>query len=96
MLPKRKRKFTLMPLIALAGLCLAVTLPVLSSTAIHAAPVTHMAVVTVESGDTLWALASAHTAKGDDVQANVDRIIAINKLDPASGLTIGQKLRIPE
>jgi nucleoid-associated protein YgaU len=96
MLPKRKRKFTLMPLIALAGLSLAVTLPVLSSTAIHAAPIAHLSTVVVEPGDTLWALASKHTANGDDVQANVDRIVSINKLENATSLIVGQKVRIPD
>ncbi len=96
MLPKRKRKFSLMPLIALAGLSLAVSLPVLSSTAIHAAPVSHVSTIVVQPGDTLWALASRHTANGDDVQANIERIVAINKIDRAVGLQIGQKVRIPD
>jgi LysM repeat protein len=91
----RKKRLTLMPLIALAGLSLAVTLPVLSSTQLHAGkPVTYTNVV-VRPGDNLWALADARTPAGGDVQATVDEIVAANHLSNA-GLRPGQHLRIPE
>jgi LysM repeat protein len=93
--PSRKKHFTLMPLIAIAGLSLVVTLPALSATQLHAAkPVTY-ATVTVKSGDSLWAIASAKTAENGDVQAMVDEIVAVNHLDGAS-LNPGQRLRIPQ
>ena len=84
---------TLMPLVALAGLSLAFTLPALSST-VHAAPPVAYATVTVQPGETLWALAERKTAPGDDVQATVDQIIAANHLAGAE-LTIGQTLKVP-
>jgi LysM repeat protein len=93
--PSRKKHFTLMPLIAIAGLSLVVTLPALSATQLHAAkPVTY-ATVTVKSGDSLWAIASAKTGSDGDVQAMVDEIVAVNHLDGAS-LNPGQQLRIPQ
>jgi LysM repeat protein len=93
--PSRKRHFTLMPLIAIAGLSLAVTLPALSATQLHAAkPVTYTT-VTVKSGDSLWNLADERTAQGGDVQATVDAIIAVNHLKGAE-LVPGQHLSIPE
>jgi LysM repeat protein len=92
--PSRKR-FTLMPLIAIAGLSLVVTLPALSATQLHAAkPVTYTT-VTVKSGDSLWTIASKKTAESGDVQSMVDEIIAVNHLDGAA-LNPGQQLQIPE
>ena len=93
--PSRKRHFTLMPLIAIAGLSLAVTLPALSATQLHAAkPVTYTT-VTVKSGDSLWNLADERTAQGGDVQATVDAIIAVNHLKGAA-IAPGQHLSIPQ
>jgi LysM repeat protein len=83
-----------MPLVALAGLSLAVTLPALSST-VHAAPPVAYATVTVRSGDSLWSLAARKTAAGGDVQATVDQILGANHL-ASSNLHVGQTLRIPE
>ena len=92
--PSRKR-FTLMPLIAIAGLSLVVTLPALSATQLHAAkPVTYTT-VTVRSGDSLWNLADTRTAPGGDIQATVDAIIAVNHLNGAA-IAPGEHLRIPE
>lgn len=88
------KRFTLMPLIALAGLSLAVTLPALSATQIHAAMPVSYANVTVRSGDTLWALAERVTPTGGDVQASVDAIVAANHLSGAA-VRPGQHLRIP-
>jgi LysM repeat protein len=82
-----------MPLVALAGLSLAFTLPALSST-VHAAPPVAYATVTVQPGQTLWSLAEQKTAPGGDVQATLDQIIAVNHLSGAD-LTIGQRLTVP-
>jgi LysM repeat protein len=90
----KKQKPTLMPLVALGGLSLAVTLPALSST-VHAAPRVTYATVTVHRGDTLWSIAERKAAPASDIQSTVDQIIAVNRL-PSAGLTIGQKLRVPE
>jgi LysM repeat protein len=84
-----------MPLIAVAGLSLMVTLPALSATQLHAAKPATYAKVTVRSGDDLWTLASKRTAPGGDVQATVDEIVAVNHLDGAP-LQPGQHLRIPQ
>jgi LysM repeat protein len=90
--PSRKR-FTLMPLIAIAGLSLAVTVPALSANQLHAAkPVTYTTVV-VKSGDSLWNIADSRTADGGDIQATVDAIIAANHLTGAA-ITPGERLSI--
>ncbi len=92
--PSRKR-FTLMPLIAIAGLSLVVTLPALSATQLHAAkPVTYTT-VTVKSGDSLWNIADARTPRGGDVQATLDAIITVNHLSDAA-IAPGQRLSIPQ
>jgi LysM repeat protein len=89
------KKFTLMPLIAIAGLSLVVTLPALSANQLHAAkPVTYTT-ITVKSGDSLWNLADDRTARGGDVQATVDAIIAVNHLNGAA-IAPGQHLNIPQ
>jgi len=51
--------------------------------------------VTVKSGDSLWNLAGDRTARGGDVQATVDAIIAVNHLNGAS-IAPGQHLSIPQ
>ena len=89
-----KRKLTLMPLVALGGLSLAVTLPALSST-VHAAPPVAYTTITVHGGQTLWSVAATRTPATGDVQATVDQIIATNHLTGAS-LQIGQRLRVPQ
>jgi LysM repeat protein len=95
MLGRSRKRFTLMPLIAIAGLSLVVTLPALSATQLHAAkPVTYTT-VTVKSGDSLWAIAAGRVGSDGDVQSMVDEIVAVNHLDGAS-LNPGQRLRIPE
>jgi len=89
-----RRKATLMPVIALAALSLMVALPTLSSTRLYAASAQRYATVTVNPGDTLWSIASAHTGDSD-VQDTIDRITAVNHLHSTT-LQPGQHLRIPE
>jgi LysM repeat protein len=91
---KRKR-FTLMPAIALAALGLMVALPTLSSVRLYAATTQRYATVTVHPGDTLWSIAAAHAAPTADVQEVVDRISDANHLQTGT-LQPGQHLRIPE
>jgi LysM repeat protein len=83
-----------MPLITLAALSAMVTVPALSSMHIYAATPQHYATIVVRSGDTLWGIASRHTATSADVQETIDRITEVNHL---SGVSIkpGQHLRIP-
>jgi LysM repeat protein len=88
-----KRKPTLMPLVALAGLALVFTLPALSST-VHAAPPVAYATVSVQPGESVWTLAERETPAGGDVQAIVDQILAVNHL-ASSNLTVGQHLKVP-
>lgn len=90
----RRRRFTLMPAIALVGLSLTVALPTLSSVRLYAASAQRYATVTVRPGDTLWAIAASHTASGSDVQEMIDRITDANHLQSGS-LQPGQHLRIP-
>ena len=91
---KRKR-FTLMPVIALATLSLMVALPTLSSMHLYAATPQHFATVIVHRGDTLWSIAAAHTGSGSDVQDTIDQISEVNHLRGAS-LAPGQRLRVPQ
>jgi Tfp pilus assembly protein FimV len=91
----RRKRFTLMPAIALAALGLMVALPTLSGVRLYAATTERYATVAVHPGDTLWAIAAAHSAKGDDVQEMVDRIVDANHLGSGS-LQPGQRLRIPQ
>lgn len=83
-----------MPLIALAALSAMVTVPALSGMHLYAATPRHYATVVVRPGDTLWSIASAHTASSDDVQETIDQISDVNHLSNA-GITPGQHLRIP-
>lgn len=90
----RRKRVTLMPAIVLAALSLSVTLPALSSMHLYAATAQRYATITVQPGDTLWSIASAHTSSSGDVQETIDRISATNHLQ-ASMLMPGEKLRIP-
>lgn len=91
----KRRKITLMPVITLAALSLMVTLPTLSSVHLHAATAQRFATVTVRPGDTLWALAAAHTPNSGNIRETIDRISEINHLNAAS-IQPGEHLRIPQ
>ncbi|HEY8297169.1 MAG TPA: LysM peptidoglycan-binding domain-containing protein [Candidatus Baltobacteraceae bacterium] len=90
----KRKKFTLMPAIALVALSLMVTLPALSGMRLYAAGAQHYTTVTVHPGDTLWTIAAAHTGSGD-VQETIDRISEVNHLGAAS-LQPGEHLQIPD
>ncbi len=90
-----RKRFTLMPVIALAALSLMVTLPTLSSMHLYAASAQRYTTVMVQPGDTLWSIASAHTGSNADIQETIDRISEANHLQAAS-LQPGERLRIPE
>ncbi len=91
---RTKRRPTLMPLVALGALSLVVAVPALTGT-VHAAPPVNYATVTVRPGDTVWSLAERRTPASGDVQATVDLISATNHLS-SSGLSVGQRLRVPQ
>jgi LysM repeat protein len=91
----RRKRFTLMPAIALAALGLMVALPTLSSVRLYAATTQRYSTVTVRPGDTLWSIAATHAAPTADVQEVVDRISDANHLQGGT-LQPGQHLRIPE
>lgn len=91
----RRKRFTLMPAIAIAALALMVALPTLSSVRLYAATAQRYAVVQVRPGDTLWSIAAKHAAAGSDVSQLVDEISDVNHLQ-AGSLQPGEKLRIPE
>jgi len=90
-----KKKPTLMPVVALAALGLMVALPTLSSNRLYAASAQRYVSVTVQSGDTLWSIASSHSGQSGDVQDTVDGITAANHLR-STALQPGQRLRIPQ
>lgn len=89
----RRKRFTLMPAIALAGLGLMVALPTLSGMRLYAATAQRYVSVTVAPGDTLWSIAASH-AGPSDVQESIDRISDANHLQ-GGALQPGEHLRIP-
>ena len=91
----RRKRFTLMPAIAIAALGLVVGLPSLSGTRLYAATPQRYAVVQVRPGDTLWGIAAKHAAAGTDISQLVDEISDANHLE-AGSLQPGERLRIPE
>ncbi len=91
---RTRKRVSLLPVITLAALSLSVTIPALSSMRLYAATPVRSAFVTVRTGDTLWAIASAHTSSDGSVEATIDRITMVNHLG-TSPLQPGQKLRIP-
>jgi LysM repeat protein len=91
----RRRRFTLMPAIALAALGLMVALPTLSSVRLYAATTQRYVTVTVRPGDTLWAIAAAHARPSADLQEVVDEVSAANHLQSGT-IQPGQHLRIPQ
>jgi LysM repeat protein len=91
----RRKRFTLMPAIALAALALMVALPTLSSVRLYAATAQHYVNVTVRPGDTLWSIAAAHGRSTADVQDLVDQISDANHLQSGT-IQPGERLRIPQ
>jgi LysM repeat protein len=91
----RRKRFSLMPAIALAALGLIVALPTLSSMRLYAASTERYVTVTVQPGDTLWSIAAAHSRSTSDLQESVDRISDANKLQDGT-LQPGERLRIPQ
>lgn len=92
---RKRKKFTLMPMIALATLSLMVALPTLSSMHLYAASTERFSTITVQPGDSLWSIAAARTSADGDVQETVDRIASVNHLGNTAVLP-GQHLRIPQ
>jgi len=90
----KRRRFTLMPLIALSTLSALVTVPALSGMHLYAATTAHYRTLVVRPGDTLWSIASAHTTRDADVQETIDRISEINHLN-GSSIIPGQRLHVP-
>jgi LysM repeat protein len=91
--PKRKR-FTLMPAVAMAALSALTAIPTLSQSRLYAAAPEHFTTVAVTAGESLWTIASRYTPADASVQETVDRIMAANHLADAV-LQPGQRLRIP-
>jgi LysM repeat protein len=91
----RRKRFSLMPAIALAALGLMTALPTLSSVRLYAASTQRYVTVTVRPGDTIWSIAVAHARPSSDVQEIVDRISDTNHLK-AGMLQPGERLRIPQ
>ncbi len=91
---RKRKRFTLMPLITLAALSAMVTVPALSSMHLYAATAQRYATVVVQPGDTLWSIAAAKTSRDGDVQETIDRVTEVNHLRGAS-LSPGQHLRVP-
>src|SRR5580692_6725024 len=90
-----RKRFTLMPAIALVALSLMVALPTLSNVRLYAAGTQRYATVTVAPGDTLWSIAAAHGRANADIQETIDQITEANHLEIAT-IQPGEHLRIPE
>lgn len=90
----RRKRASLMPAVALALLGAIVTIPALSSSRLYAAPPERFGTVTVQRGDSLWALAERRTPAGGSVQDTIDTILAANHLDSAT-IVPGQQIKIP-
>lgn len=58
------------------------------------APPVSVDTYTVGSGETLWSIASAFTAPGEDVRDTVDRLAELNGMG-GSGLTAGEQILVP-
>jgi LysM repeat protein len=85
----------LMPLVALAALAALVAVPTLSSSSLHAAAPVRFTRVIVHPGDALWAIAARYTPDGENVDATLDQIRAVNHLSSVT-LQPGQILKIPQ
>jgi LysM repeat protein len=94
MVSLRRKRFTLMPAVALAALGALVTIPTLSSYGLYAATPTHYTSIDVRPGDSLWRLAAAHTSERKNVEDTIDAIMSVNHLSTAT-IVPGQRLRIP-
>lgn len=82
-------------LVALAAVVAAAVWLAAGSAATKEEGVAHVEVVTVAPGDTLWGIASAAAAEGeDDVRDMMQRIQQMNELD-GSVVYVGQDLRVP-
>ncbi len=95
MLHRRKRPFTLAPLVALAGMAVLFSTPYLVGSHLYAAPTPRFATVVVHPGDTLWQIAASRTTASGSIEETMDGISAANHLGPASPIVPGQHLRVP-
>lgn len=89
-----RRRISLMPAIAMAGLSALMAIPTLSHSTLYAAQAEHFSAVMVKPGESLWTIADRFTTSEGDVQSTVDRIMAVNHLRDAT-LQPGQHLLIP-
>ena len=89
----RRKRFTLMPAIAIAALGLMVALPSLSSMRLEAATAQRYAIVQVQPGDTLWGIAASHYP-GSSIEQSISNIEAANRLNGAN-IRPGETLTLP-
>lgn len=89
-LTRRGRVAAVLAFVAVLGGGLAVGQ---ATVATPAAP-TSYDVLTVEPGQTLWGIANV-VAPGVDPRTTVQRLVAINGLVDADGITAGDRLRVP-
>jgi predicted Zn-dependent protease len=94
MVPLKRKRFTLMPAVALAALGALTAIPTLSSSGLYAATPSHYMSISVRPGDSLWKLAAAHTSDRQNVEDTIDAILAVNHLSSAT-IVPGQHLKIP-
>ncbi|HVA36784.1 MAG TPA: LysM peptidoglycan-binding domain-containing protein [Candidatus Dormibacteraeota bacterium] len=95
MLQRRKRPFTLAPLVTLTGLAVLFSTPYLVGSHLYAAPTPRYATVVVHRGDTLWQIAAARTGANGNIEDTVDGIAAANHLGLGAAILPGQRLRVP-
>jgi LysM repeat protein len=90
----RRKRITLMPAVALAGLSAIVAIPALSQSRLYAAAPQHVSVITVARGENLWSIADRYTQDGGSVQDTIDTIMSANHLASAT-IHPGERLKIP-
>lgn len=78
--------------VALASVYVDFVLPARYDAALKSVPLEE---VTIESGDNLWTIASAHTPKGSTIDATLTYIKETNNLDQ-SDVSVGQTLLVPD
>ncbi len=90
---KRKR-ISLMPAVALAGLSALIAIPAFSQVRLYAAGPQRTETVVVKAGENLWTIADRFTAADANTQDTVDAIKETNHL-ANSRIVPGERLLVP-
>lgn len=86
-----KRKFMTSLICTLAMM---IIMPVLFQSVASGGTELKYQTIQVQTGDSLWNIASQYTPRGKDVRATVDKIKDFNNME-ISSLSVGQEIKIP-